>query len=93
MREKDRGKAQMNILAKLFPFQKYPIKEMFTSKQKSNHLLSDQLCRTDSTFMSELASPESADTATLITGSLNTDSSVLVVVRLVRDVRGGGMML
>jgi hypothetical protein len=44
-------------------------------------------------LISELVSPASPATATLITGSLNTDSSVLVVVRLVREVRGGGMML
>ena len=43
--------------------------------------------------MSELGSPGSADTATLMTGSLNTDSRVLVVVRLGREVRGAGMML
>ncbi len=39
-------------------------------------------------------SPEStgSTTATLMIGSLKTESSVLVVVRVVREVSGGGML-
>ena len=92
-------KKRHEALAKHIPVQKIPY-YAFSPKISKSHSTpvchrthNHQLCSTDSTVISELVSPVSPATATLITGSLNTDSNVLVVVRLVREVRGGGIML